>query len=242
MKKLLIATNNKGKVKELHDLLKDTGIELVTPTQIDLDLDVVEDGHTYAENATKKALAFARLSGLVSLADDSGLEVDALDGAPGLHSARYGAPGGAKLSDAARRAYLLQNLQDKPRPWTARFHATIAVALPKDYFNNVTLSKAKGLKFREETLQSLRSFRVTYQDGIEIGENENIYLAEGFCEGEIISEERGSGGFGYDPIFLLPELGKTMAELSMEEKNRLSHRARAVMNAKPILDQIYKSS
>jgi len=199
---LLIATNNKGKVKELNDLLKDTGIELVMPSQINLDLDVVEDGRTYAENATKKAVAFARLSGLISLADDSGLEVDALEGAPGLYSARYGAPDGGKLSDAGRRAFLVQNLQDKPRPWTARFHATIAIALPG-------------------------------------GET---HLAEGFCEGEIIPEERGTGGFGYDPIFLLLELGKTMAELSMEEKNRLSHRARAVMNAKGILKSIFKKS
>jgi len=195
MKKLLIATNNKGKIKELQDLLKDTGIELVTPAQIDLDLDVAEDGQTYAENATKKAVAFALASGLISLADDSGLEVDALDGAPGLYSARYGAPNGEKLSDAGRRAFLVQNLQDKPRPWTARFHATIAIALP----------------------------------------NAGTHLADGFCEGEIIPAERGTGGFGYDPIFLLTELGKTMAELSMEEKNRLSHRARAVMNAKQIL-------
>lgn len=202
MKQLLTATNNKGKVKELQDLLKDTGIELVTPAQIDLDLDVAEDGNTYAENATKKAVAFARVSGLISLADDSGLEVDALDGAPGLYSARYGSPDGGKLSDAGRRAFLIQTLQGKPRPWIARFHATIAIAVP---------------------------------DG-------ETHLAEGFCEGEIIPEERGAGGFGYDPIFLLPELGKTMAELTRDEKNRLSHRARAVMNAKQILEQIYKSN
>jgi XTP/dITP diphosphohydrolase len=249
MNKLLIATNNKGKVKELQDLLKDTGIELVTPAQIDLDLDVIEDGTTYAENAAKKAIAFARASGLISLADDSGLEVDALDGAPGLYSARYGSPDGGKLSDAGRRAFLIQTLQGKPRPWMARFHATIAIAVP----SNVTLSHspdpersegegaAKGLEPWEETLQSLRSFTpprrpsegVTYQ-------NESVYFAEGFCEGEIIPEERGSGGFGYDPIFLLPELGKTMAELSMDEKNRLSHRARAVINAKGIVGQLYK--
>src|SRR5687768_5528102 len=196
--KLLIATNNKGKVKELQDLLKDTGIELITPSQIHLELDVTEDGYTYAENATKKAIAFAKASGLVSLADDSGLEVDALDGAPGLYSARYSPKPGA--TDADRRAYLLQNLQDKSRPWTARFHATIAITIP----------------------------------------NGETYLAEGICEGEIIPEERGTGGFGYDPIFLLPELGRTMAELSMGEKNRLSHRARAVMNATPILANLFR--
>jgi XTP/dITP diphosphohydrolase len=203
MKQLLIATNNKGKINELQDLLKGTGIEVVTPAQIDLDLDVVEDGSTYAENATKKAGAFAQASGRISLADDSGLEVDALDGAPGLYSARYGSPDihGAKLSDAERRAFLIRNLHDKPRPWTARFHATIAVAVP----------------------------------------NGETHLAEGLCEGEIIPEERGTGGFGYDPIFLLAELGKTMAELSMEEKNRLSHRARAVMNARDILKELFSN-
>jgi XTP/dITP diphosphohydrolase len=199
--KLLIATNNKGKVKELQDLLRDVEIELVTPADLGLDLDVLEDGSTYAENATKKAVAFAHASGLVSLADDSGLEVDALNGAPGLYSARYGSTNGEKLSDAERRLFLIRNLQGRPRPWTARFHATIAIADPGG----------------------------------------QTQLAEGWCEGEIIPEERGTGGFGYDPIFLLSELGKTMAELSMEEKNRLSHRARAVMNAKPTLQVIYKT-
>ena len=195
MKPLLIATNNKGKIRELQELLKDTGIELITPAQIQLDLDVVEDGQTYAENALKKVVAFSEASGLISLADDSGLEVDALGGAPGLYSARYGAQDGTKLSDAERRAFLIRNLKDKPRPWTARFYATLAIAVPRG----------------------------------------DTQLAEGVCEGEIIPEERGTGGFGYDPIFLLPEVGKTMAELSMEEKNRLSHRARAVMNAKIML-------
>ena len=199
MNKLLIATNNKGKVKELKDLLKDMDIDLLTPAQIDLELQVLEDGSTYAENATKKVIAFAKASELISLADDSGLEVDALDGAPGLYSARYSPKPNA--SDRDRRIYLLQNLQDKSRPWTARFHATIAIAIP----------------------------------------NGETHLTKGICEGEIIPEERGKGGFGYDPIFLLPELGKTMAELSMDEKNRLSHRARSVMSAKSILDELFNS-
>jgi XTP/dITP diphosphohydrolase len=197
MNKLLIATNNKGKVKELQDLLKNTELKLVTPASINLNLEVEEDGTTYAENATKKALAFAQASGLVSLADDSGLEVDALDGAPGLHSARYHPKPGA--NDADRRAYMLENLKGRPRPWTAHFHATIAIATPE----------------------------------------QGIFMAEGNCYGEIIPEERGTGGFGYDPIFLLPDLNKTMAELTMEEKNRLSHRAKAVMNAIPILKNIF---
>jgi len=209
--KLLIATNNRGKVIELQDLLADIDVELLTPAQINLELEVEEDGSTYAENASKKALAFARASGLTSLADDSGLEVDALNGAPGLYSARYGTPlqlspffpkiGGARLTDADRRAYLLENLRatQAPRPWTAHFHATIAIASPS-------------------------------------GE---VQLAEGICPGEIIPEERGTGGFGYDPIFLLTERGRTMAELNMEEKNRLSHRARAVLAAKPILRKLF---
>jgi XTP/dITP diphosphohydrolase len=226
MTSLLIATNNLGKVHELQDLLKELDIELVTPSQIKLDLDVMEDGQSYTENASKKAIAFAQASHLISLADDSGLEVDALDGAPGLYSARYGSVGAEKLSDAERRKYLLQTLRDKPRPWTARFRATVAVAIPTSH---VTLSReaAKGLSSFEETLRSPHSgsLRVT--------------CTEGICEGEIIPEERGTGGFGYDPIFLLPELGKTMAELSMDEKNRLSHRAKAAIKAKEILKMLF---
>ncbi len=193
MHKLLIATNNAGKVKELQELLKDIDVQLVTPADINLILEVEEDGTTYAENASKKAIAFAQASGLISLADDSGLEVDILGGAPGLYSARYSPKPSA--NDADRRVYLLHNLQDKPQPWKAHFHATIAIAKPTG----------------------------------------DVELAEGNCHGEITSEERGSGGFGYDPIFFLPEYGCTMAELDMAQKNLISHRARAVINAMPIL-------
>lgn len=196
--KLLIATNNQGKIVELQEILSDLPVELVTPAQIGLNLEVEEDGHTYAENASKKALAFARASGLISLADDSGLEVDALGGAPGLYSARYSPKPGAK--DADRRAYLLENLQGQPRPWQAHFHATIAIATPQ----------------------------------------EDLYFAEGDCPGEIIPGERGTGGFGYDPIFYLTELGKTMAELPSKEKNRLSHRGRAALAARPILLRLFE--
>ncbi|MBN8658061.1 MAG: RdgB/HAM1 family non-canonical purine NTP pyrophosphatase [Anaerolineae bacterium] len=199
MNKLLIATNNQGKVLELQELLTGSGIEFVTPAQINLQLEVVEDGSTYQENAGKKALAFAQASGLISLADDSGLEVDALGGAPGLYSARYSPKPGAKDKD--RRDFLLENLKDKPHPWRAHFHATIAVATP-------------------------------------YGE---IEFAEGNCYGEIIPEERGTGGFGYDPIFLMKDLGRTMAELDMEEKNRLSHRALAVFAAMPILKKLFSA-
>ena len=197
MNRLLIATNNQGKVRELQELLTGSGIEFVTPAQINLQLDVEEDGSTYQENAGKKAIAFAQASGLIALADDSGLEVEALGGAPGLYSARYSPKPGA--NDKDRRDFLLSNLQDKPRPWKAHFHATIAIAKPS-------------------------------------GE---VEFSEGNCYGEIIHEERGNGGFGYDPIFFMPELGKTMSEIEMSEKNRLSHRARAVIAAMPILKRIF---
>ena len=197
--KLLIATNNKGKLKEIHAILKDLEFELHSPADLGLELEVVEDGQTYAENATKKALAFSRASGLISLADDSGLEVDALDGAPGLHSARYSTLPNA--TDADRRATLLLNLSRYPRPWAARFRATVAIAAP----------------------------------------GRSVELVEGICPGEIIPEERGRGGFGYDPIFLIKELGKTMAELEMDEKNRLSHRGRALRKAIPVLSEFLES-
>jgi XTP/dITP diphosphohydrolase len=199
MHKLLIATNNPGKLKEFQELLTGMDLELITPSQINLDLEVIEDGLTYAENAVKKAIAFTQASGLISLADDSGLEVDALDGAPGLYSARYGAADGNKLSDGDRRKYLISKLHTKTRPWTARFRATIAIA------HSVS----------------------------------DVQTTEGICEGEIIPDERGTGGFGYDPIFHIPELGKTMAELTMDEKNRLSHRARAVIRARVILGKLF---
>lgn len=196
--KLLIATNNRGKLEEVRLLLSGLPLELLTPAEAGVELHVPEDGTTYAENAEKKAIAFALRTELPSLADDSGLEVDALGGAPGLYSARYHPKPGA--TDAERRAYLLENLRGKQPPWRARFRAAIAIAVPR----------------------------------------ESVQVVEGECPGEIIPEERGTGGFGYDPIFLIPELGRTMAELSMDEKNRLSHRARAIMKARPILDDLIK--
>ncbi len=197
MPNLLIATNNKGKVAEIKAILADTGIRLVTPAELGLRIEVTEDGQTYAENATKKASAFSQASGLVALADDSGLEVEALDGQPGLHSHRFCPIPDA--TDADRRKYLLEKLEGKAHPWTARFRATVAVAQPSGKLQTVT----------------------------------------GRCEGEIIPEERGLNGFGYDPIFLIPGLGLTMAELGMEQKNRLSHRGQAVQNAIPLLKAIF---
>jgi len=213
MTKLLIASNNPGKLVEFEALLHPAAgldwVELILPRQIGLVLDVVEDGQTYAENAALKAQAYYHaVSGrdgekLIILADDSGLEVNCLGGAPGIHSARYSdlvAPQRAplpKASDADRRALLLRNLAGQPQPWLAHFHCTVALISPA---------------------------------------GEMVYT-QADCPGEIIPTERGCGGFGYDSIFLLSELGLTMAELSMEQKNQLSHRALAVKAAIPVLRQ-----
>jgi XTP/dITP diphosphohydrolase len=198
MNQLLLATENHGKVIEMQDLLAGLDIQVLTPADLAIDLDVAETGSTYAENAALKARAYAAASGLLALGDDSGLEVEAIDGQPGLHSHRFCPKPDA--TDADRRAYLLELLSAKPIPpglpgWPACFHCTVAVAIPSGSVN----------------------------------------FAEGACPGFIISEERGSGGFGYDPIFYISEYGQTMAELGMAVKNRISHRARAITAAIPLL-------
>ena len=193
MTKLLIATNNAGKVREYRELFAGLPVELTWPAREGLSLEVAETGATFAENARLKAVAYAQASGLWALADDSGLEVDALDGAPGVYSARYGGPG---LSDEGRYRLLLEQLAQVPTPRrSARFRCVIALASPE-------------------------------------GE---VWTREGTCEGVIAGEPRGEGGFGYDPVFHLPELGRTMAELSPQKKNRLSHRARAAAAMAPVL-------
>lgn len=195
MLQLLIATNNRGKLHELLPLLDDVPLHLVTPHDLGLRLEVEETGTTYAENARLKAAAFAQASGLLTLADDSGLEVDALGGAPGVYSARYA---GAGASDADRRARLIRALRVVPAPRPARFRCVMAIAQPGGA----------------------------------------IACFAGVCEGEIILEERGTHGFGYDPLFLLPEHGCTMAELPSAVKNQVSHRARAAQAALPFLHQL----
>lgn len=196
--RLLLATNNIGKAEEIQAVLRNLDVELVLPRDIGLELDVEEDGHTYAENAAKKALEFMQSSGLIAIADDTGLEVDALDGKPGIYSNRFGPK---PYTDESRRIFLLQELKNKPRPWVARFRATIAVVSPKG----------------------------------------SVRLVEGVCPGEIVPDERGKSGFGYDPIFLLEDINKTMAELEIEEKNRLSHRGQALRKAIPTLIEIFEA-
>jgi XTP/dITP diphosphohydrolase len=197
MFQLLIATGNPGKYLEIQSILSNIEITLTTPEAIGVTLMVEETGATYEENASLKAKAFAQASGMVTMADDSGLEVEALKGLPGIRSARFSPLPHA--TDADRRAYLLNMLRAYPHPWKAHFHCTVAIATP-------------GGK---------------------------LYYAQGNCPGEIILDERGNNGFGYDPIFLLPEMDLTMAELSLQEKNRLSHRARAIKAALPILHALF---
>jgi XTP/dITP diphosphohydrolase len=188
MVKLLIATNNPGKIREYEELLAGLPLELTYPAQEGLDIEVAETGESFAENARLKAIAYARASGLLTLADDSGLEVDALGGEPGTRSARYAGKG---ASDEERYQLLLKNLRGVP--WeerTARFRCVIVVATPEG----------------------------------------RIHTAEGTCEGIIAFEPGGEHGFGYDPVFYFPEYGMTMAELPLEIKNQISHRAMAAHN------------
>ncbi len=168
----------------------------MVPSDLGITIEVPETGSSYDENAAIKAQAFLEASGIAVISDDTGLEVDALNGAPGLHSARYSSLPGATDSD--RRAKLLGALAGLPQPWTARFRCTVAVAAP----------------------------------------GQEIQLFRGAVEGEIIDRESGDHGFGYDRLFWIPEAGKTLADLTLEEKNTFSHRAVAVKNAIPYLLKI----
>ncbi len=194
---LLVATNNPGKLLEFEALLAGLDARLVTPAALGLVMDVDETGLTYAENARLKAGSLARASGLLTLGDDSGLEVDALGGRPGLHSARFA---GLRATDADRRRKLMHELSHVPAPRLARFVCVVALAHP-----------ALGT----------RAF-------------------EGMCPGEIILEERGTGGFGYDPLFFMPAYQATLAELPEALKNRLSHRGRAVQAARAYLEGLLR--
>ncbi|HXM57031.1 MAG TPA: RdgB/HAM1 family non-canonical purine NTP pyrophosphatase [Candidatus Dormibacteraeota bacterium] len=178
MRRLVLASGNPGKLRELQELLDGTDLELTG-----LDTEVAEDSGTYAGNAARKAEAASVAAGLPALGDDSGLEVAALDGFPGLHSARV-AP-----TQAERERLLFERLAGHPRPWRARFVCVLALAVPG---------------------QPTRTFR-------------------GVAEGEVVERRRtGVGGFGYDPVFLVPEAGRTFAEMTPDEKHRWSHRGAAV--------------
>jgi XTP/dITP diphosphohydrolase len=196
-KVLLLATNNAHKVHELQQLLQPlVGVRIITPADIGLELEVAENGPTYRENALLKARAYNLKSGLITLADDSGLEVDALDGAPGLYSKRFGG-----LHGLAQLEYLLEQIKYVPEAGRgARFRAVVVI----------------------------------------YGSDNSSLTFEGVCEGRIGYKPEGENGFGYDPIFILPERGQTMAQLSDEDKNQISHRARAIQKALPALLQLFR--
>jgi XTP/dITP diphosphohydrolase len=196
IRELVLATRNQHKVEELVALLRDLGVTIRTLDEFPDVPDVVEDGDTCEANAVKKARAIAEFTGLPAVADDTGLEVDALGGRPGVYAARY-AGEDATYEDNCRK--LLQELIDVPRERrAARFLTVAAIALPS-------------------------------------GE---IRVAQGTLEGAIAEETSGTLGFGYDPVFLIPELGKTLAQLSADQKNRISHRAKAFTQAKGLLREM----
>lgn len=183
--KLVLASKNPHKLLEMQTILGQLGLEVVLERDVGVDVDVEETGTTFEENALLKARAVMEASGMAAIADDSGLMVDALNGEPGVYSARYG----GLDTDRARTALLLHNLEGVPEERrTARFVSAIACVLP---------------------------------DG-------RVVTARGVCEGRILFETRGSNGFGYDPVFYVPQLGKTFAEAGGSEKNAVSHRGNAL--------------
>lgn len=193
MRRLLVATTNRGKQREFRRLLAPLPAQVVTPDEIGLDLDVPEPHETYAENARAKADAYVRASGLLSLTDDSGIEAAALDWGPGTRSARWGRRDGG---DADRLLEAVGDATDR----RARMVCVLAVGIPTDG-------------------------------------DPRVELFTGVMEGEVAGERRGKGGFGYDPVFLLPN-GLTTAELPEGEKDRISHRGRAVQAATPRLTEL----
>ncbi len=182
--RFVLATHNPGKLREMGEILKDFGIEVVSPRDLGITVDVEETGTTFAENALLKAKAICKAANLPAIADDSGLCVDALNGAPGVYSARYGGEG---LDDKGRYMLLLSSLRGAPTR-AAHFACAVACAFP----------------------------------------NGDTLTAEGRCDGSIAYAPLGEGGFGYDPVFLLPGTGKTFGQLTQEEKSAVSHRGRAL--------------
>jgi len=194
MRTLLLATTNEHKLNEFRAIFRELPFTLLSLRDVRLDMDVEETGTTFAENAALKARVYARAANMLALADDSGLEIDALGGAPGIYSARFA---GRETSYTERFRLLLARLQDvPPSQRTARFRCAIALAEPSGYTR----------------------------------------IVEGTIEGLIAECPRGENGFGYDPIFFVPEFGKTTAEMAPEEKNRISHRGRAAEAARHLLE------
>ena len=194
--KLVLASKNKKKLVEMNAILGQLGIEVCSEAEAGVDLDVEETGTTFEENSLIKAKAVMEASGMPAIADDSGLCVDALGGAPGVYSARYGGEG---LDDAGRTRLLLENMRGQS-PRTCRFVSVITCCFP----------------------------------------NGDVLSARGECEGTVAFAPMGEGGFGYDPVFFVPGLKKTFAQLTAEEKNSMSHRGRALEIFKGKLEDYLK--
>ncbi len=196
--KLLLATNNAGKKREIRVLLDGVPFEIVTPQEMGINIDVAETGDTYEANARLKACTLLQTSSLLTLGDDSGLEVDALNGEPGVRSARYA---GDSATDQDRIAYLLHKISHVPfEKRTARFVCVMALAFPGG----------------------------------------DVWLCEGVCHGLITLEPKGTMGHGYDPVFLVPGTGKTMAEMDLDQKNLVSHRGQATREVRKRLMDLNK--
>ena len=194
--KIVLATRNRGKIREIKKIISDINIEMLGLDDFPPFPEAEENGESFRENALIKARAASRATGLPALSDDSGLEVDALHGAPGIHSARYGGP---SLSDTDRCFKLLEALRDIPEERRSARFRCVMVLFPRP------------------------------------GEESGALVTEGILEGRISFEPAGESGFGYDPVFLVPEEGKTAAQMTMEEKNRISHRYRALVEMKALL-------
>ena len=219
--RLLIATRNWGKMREYQDLFRELPFQLLTLDDLGIAAEVEETGQTFLENAWLKANTYASLSGLLTLSDDSGLEVDALGGEPGIHSARYG--GGAASSDPPnsdqeRVSLLLKNLADVPWPRrTARFRCVIALA---------------------RSPATLLDTDIPYRFTIQQDQPGQLSSVVGSVAGMIQYEPQGDEGFGYDPVFYLPSFGQTMGQIALEDKNRISHRSDAARKAAQVLRMI----
>lgn len=218
LQRIVIATKNAGKSEEMAEVLSDLPYEVVSLADYPDAPDVEETGSTFVENAILKAEAYARFTGELTLADDSGLEVDALGGAPGVFSSRF-AP-----TDPERNSKLLDLMNDVPDgKRSARFRCAIAIAIPP----LAPPSQGGEMRTRSQTGEV-----GTRSQG---GETTDVRTCDGVVEGIIARERKGTNGFGYDPVFYVPDLGKHMAELTSAEKNAISHRGKALEKAKELL-------
>jgi XTP/dITP diphosphohydrolase len=194
---VIAATRNKGKAREIREALKGLGLRILTLSDFSDVPEIEEDGKSFIENALKKARFYSKYFGKLTIADDSGLEVDSLKGLPGIHSARYS---GEKASSQEN--------------------------------NRKLLNAVKGVPFSKRGAKFKGILAMVSPDGREV-------IKEGFCRGKIGFKEKGKRGFGYDPLFLLPKYGKTMAELSLEEKNKISHRGKALRKLRRVIRALW---